>query len=210
MASRKAKHDGDVGSTSRMTQDPFPRKPSYWKEQWGVDVTPNEWKAFVFLMGYDKQVKIGAHHTCLIELAPKLPGGKPSYVRRKREIGFVEVSYLKGENEALGRQALIRVLKKPLKRPLQVALISLFAEDDPRKLVFRFRSKHPRETSKDRAIAHFIQQRIEKAPPHEKKTLKPHVTDAKAIFGGTEKAIYEALARDKKRYPQFHLPNSNV
>src|SRR5260370_695266 len=100
MASRKAKHDGDVGSTSRMTRDPFPRKPSYWKEQWGVDVTPDEWKAFVFLMGYDRWVGTGISQVRLIELAPP-PGGKPSYVRRTREIGFVKVSYLSGENEAL-------------------------------------------------------------------------------------------------------------
>jgi hypothetical protein len=209
MASRKDKHDGDR-STSRITRDPFPKKPPYWKELWGVDITPDEWKAFVFLAGYDRWVGTGVSQTRLIGLVPP-PGGKPSYVRRKREIGFVKVSYLSGENEALGREALIRVLKKPLKRPLQVALIGLFAQDEyqpteTRKLVFRFRSKHARETTKDRAIADFIQQRIEKAPPHEKKMLKPHIKDAKGIFGGTEKAIYEALARDKKRHPQLHLP----
>jgi hypothetical protein len=129
MASRKDKHDGDARSTSRITRDPFPKKPPYWKELWGVDITPDEWKAFVFLAGYDRWVGTGVSQTRLIGLVPP-PGGKPSYVRRKREIGFVKVSYLSGENEALGREALIRVLKKPLKRPLQVALIGLFAQDE--------------------------------------------------------------------------------
>ena len=196
-----------------VSRDTFPKRPPHWKEVCGPDMTPDQWKAYVFLMGYDRKVGTGVRETMLLQFAP-LPGAKkPLYVRRKREIGFVEVSYLSGENEALGREALIRVLRKPLPDFLQAALISLFARHpingarhDSRKLVFRFRSKHPRESSRDRAIAHFIQLRIKKAPPHEKKMLKPYVKDAKGVFGMSEKAIYEAWARDKKRHPRFHSP----
>jgi len=223
--SRLIDHAGARGDAV-MTRDTFPKKPIYATELLGVDPHTSRVEGICFLMGYDRWVGTGAYESP-IELPPEcteelymgqnLPGSKPSNVlRRKREIGFVEILYLSGKNEALGREALIRVLKKPLRPFLQRALISLFTQDgqtaldrerpDSRKLVFGFRSKHPRETSKDRAIADFIQRRRENAPPHEKKMLKPHIKDAMGVFGATEKAIYQAWNRDKKRHPQFHFP----
>jgi hypothetical protein len=105
-----------------VNEDTFPKKPPWWKDKLFKDRSPDltrargdEYRAYVFLAGYDK-------------LITPLSNVEPSYVSRKCPIAFAEYSYLKGKNEALGRDSLIRVLrrKKPLPDFLCHALAYLF------------------------------------------------------------------------------------
>lgn len=177
-----------------MTQDTFPKKPFYWKDLPGDEAkaTRDEWMASAFLEGYDK-------------LVTPLPGVEPSYSLKKCPIAFAEYSYLEGENEALARDAWIRVLQseKPLPRFLRNALVRLFSQrpvHEDRELVFNFRSNHWRDSQpKDRAIADFIEQETRKGKkPSAKKVMK--------VFGlKSRQAIVDALKRDKERNPEFYV-----
>jgi hypothetical protein len=187
-----------------VSEDIFPKKPPWWKEllnDWYPNLTKargDEYRAYVFLAGYDK-------------LITPLSDVEPSYGLKKCPIVFAEYSYLKGKSEALGRESLIRVLrrKKPLPDFLCDALADLFDPDsrDERKLVIKFRSKNRRDAaSKHRAIAFFIQERLERvtSPRDKKLRFKSFVDEAAEVFHMTKKQIYEAWIQDKKRHPQYH------
>jgi hypothetical protein len=69
---------------------------------------------------------------------------------------------LQGENETLGRDALIQVLldDKPIPQKIREALADLFSEEenrDDRRLILKFRSKNSGDISgKDRFITVFV------------------------------------------------------
>jgi hypothetical protein len=124
------------------------------------------------------------------------------YTREFWAWGFLEHD-LAEEQDGVGRLALIQLLasKKPLAGHIRQALINNLteaAEFSPRKLIFARRSKASISATKDRAIAHFAQR---KAKTKDWKTV---ITDTAKAFDLSERAVWDALARDKKRHPELH------
>jgi hypothetical protein len=135
---------------------------------------------------------------------------------------------LRGEREVKGREALVRVLTgdRPLPSFLQHDLVALFSDSvklksvqplpwskyyDPsehsliqeqRRLVFKHRRRNTRTTEiKDSYIAWFIESEMRKAQAGRKHRTNV-VADAVRLFGlKSKQAIYDALKRHKKRYP---------
>jgi hypothetical protein len=131
--------------------DSFPKQRPVYQQLYGK-LTDDEWAAHCFLAGYDQLFSAEGHP---ISRDPG-PGGYT----------YVQPSVLKGDDEAFGREAWIRVLERTLKTKRLFALvllkdlIGLFGQSDEyddRKLIFKFRSREPRESTKARAVAYFIE-----------------------------------------------------
>jgi hypothetical protein len=200
-----------VKSPSPPLPDSFPKKPTWFDEHYGGD--EDEWAANCFLMGYDKLFSAdGRPISC-----------DPSTFHDPM---YAEVSYLTRKDEAFGREALIRVLadclerNKPLPAILLKHLIVSFAEnredliavflDDEvyeRKLILKRRSKNWQRRTKPRAIAYFIQERMQATGDKWPEAVEA----ARRIFGrngrrAARSTITDAWASDKKNNPDLHLP----
>jgi hypothetical protein len=186
---------------SKPLPDSFPKQWPVYEELYGK-LTDDEWAAHCFLAGYDQHFSADGRPIDGPETFPD-----PVYVK---------TSVLKGNYEAFGREALIRVLERALKTKRLFALVLL--EDliglfDPkkyphenRKLIFKFRSRKPHKSTKSRSIAHFIQEKMQTG----EKWYRA-VEFAQKAFGrnGQEahrSIITDAWAADKKRHPNLHLP----
>jgi hypothetical protein len=174
----------------------FPKKWPYIKELCG-DLTNDEWMAHCFLFGYDQPISAKGK---LIDLDPEICRGSI----------YVKATFLRGETETQGRNALVRLLrshleaKKPLPDLVMEDLTELF-ENKWRKLSLKSLSKNQSSNvipQKDRAIAYFIQHRLSKPP--RRKEMENAVSDAMVEFGISRNQIFTAWRRDKLRYPQFH------
>src|SRR5262249_23252440 len=100
-----------------------------------------------------------------------------------------------------------RVLRSKKGPPRQFLkdLADLFdpESDNPRKLEFRFRGKKSTNPARDRAIAWFVQKRVK----YDGRKINDVVeNDAALHFELSREAVYAALARDKKRYPDQWRP----
>jgi hypothetical protein len=119
---------------------------------------------------------------------------------------FLGVWYLTGAHERLGLEMLAHVLrsKKAPPRYLLRKLADLFdpGSEDPRKLEFKFRNRKRPNPERDRAIAFFVEQTMQRSG-----RLKNDVVENEAApyFELSREAVYEALARDKKRYPNLPI-----
>ena len=119
---------------------------------------------------------------------------------------FLRVWYLTGAHEKLGFKMLARVLRSKKGPPRQFLkdLADLFdpESDNPRKLEFKFRSKKSPNPYRDRAIALFVDETRKRTG-----RLKNDVVENEAApyFELSREAVYEALARDKKRYPNLPI-----
>jgi len=140
-----------------------------------TDDTDEEYIAGMFLEGY-----------CNID-----PSGR-----------FLDVSYLTGANEKLGREMLTRVLmsKKGPPAYLLRVLAELFApeSENPRTLQFKFRKKKRSNPERDRAIASFVQDKMKRSG---RKINDVVENEAAPYFELSRDAVYAVLARDKKRHP---------
>jgi hypothetical protein len=119
---------------------------------------------------------------------------------------FLGVWYLTGAHEKLGFEMVARVLrsKKGPPRWLLRELADLFdpKSENPRKLEFKFRSKKHSNPERDRAIALFVEE-TRKRSGRRKNYVIEH--EAAPHFELSREAVYEALARDKKRYPNLPI-----
>lgn len=115
---------------------------------------------------------------------------------------FLGLWYLTGSHERLGREMLARVLRSEKGPPRQLLrdLADLFepASENPRKLEFKFRKKNRPGPERDRAIAYFVQQTMKRSGRQKNDVVE---NDAATHFELSREAVYAALARDKKRYP---------
>ena len=154
----------------------FPHKPPNHFS----DLTDEEFIAFGLLVGY-----------CNIDTKGR----------------FLGEWYLTGAHEKLGLKMLARVLrsKKGPPRELLKELADLFdpESENPRKLVFKFRSRKGPNPGRDRAIAWFVQKRVK----YDGRKINDVVeSDAAPHFELSREAVYAALARDRKRYPDQWRP----
>jgi hypothetical protein len=123
--------------------------------------------------------------------------------------GRIARRWPKGENEALGREALIRILasEKPFPESLRQAFIDLLdlGNNEPRKFVFKFRSQNwPRNMGQDTDIASYIAWHLQNQKminPKRKPLLKLAFDDARRVFGLKNRTIFHAWARHKERHP---------
>jgi hypothetical protein len=131
--------------------DSFPKQWPVYQQLYGK-LTDDEWAAHCYLAGYDQRFSAKGDPLPI------------NYDPENLDPAFVRVSYLSGELESFGREAWIRVLERTLKtkRPFALVLlkdlIGLFGQNDEhedRKLIFK-RSRKPRESTKARAVAYFI------------------------------------------------------
>jgi hypothetical protein len=144
--------------------------------------------------------------------------------------GFVfrgKISFLRGEREVEGREALVRVLAngRPLPTFLQHDLAALFSDaiklkavqlppgsknyepnecyliQEQRKLVFKHRSRNSRDiTIKNQDLALFIKAETRR------NGKKPSAKKIMNIFGyKSRQAIDDALKRHKQRWPEFSV-----
>jgi hypothetical protein len=117
---------------------------------------------------------------------------------------FLGLWYLTGAHERLGRKMLARVLrsKKGPPRLFLRDLADLFdpESENPRKLEFTFRSKKGPNPERDRAIALFVDQTMKRTGRRKNDVIEK---DAVSYFELSREAVYAALARDKKRYPNL-------
>jgi hypothetical protein len=141
--------------------DSFPKQWPVYQQLYGkrrIKLTDDEWAAHCFLAGYDQRFSAKGDPLPI------------NYDPENLDPAFVRVSHLKGELESFGREALIRVLERAQERALKTKrfadllllkdLFALFLQSDEyasRKLIFRFRSRKPRESTKARAVAYFIE-----------------------------------------------------
>ena len=110
------------------------------------------------------------------------------------------------EDETWGRIALVDLLasKKPLADFIRQALINLLTEVaeptfGPYQLILAPRSKRSISVTKDGEIAHFAQLEARK-----ERKFELAVRNTADHFDLSEKAVWDALARDKERHPEFH------
>lgn len=183
--------------------DSFPKQWPVYQQLYGK-LTDDEWAAHCFLAGYDQHFSAK---------------GDPINYSPDLDPIFVRVSYLSGELESFGREALIRVLERALKTERLFALvllkdlIGLFGQNDPteeRKLIFRFRSRKPHFSAKPRAIANYIQKLMVAGEKWDNA-----VKEAREVFGRNGRrtarsTITDAWAWDKKQFPELHRPVRSV
>jgi hypothetical protein len=120
---------------------------------------------------------------------------------------------VRGEVEAFGREALLRVLRstEPLSILLRRDLADLFDQThktEERKVLLKFRSRvrNRDSTTKCRAIADFIQEEMragEKWPEAVEHARKEFGENGRLAARST---ITDAWAADRKQYPAYHLP----
>jgi hypothetical protein len=115
---------------------------------------------------------------------------------------FIGVRYLTGAHERLGRKMLAQVLrsKKGPPREFLNDLADFFdpESENPRKLIFRNRGRGHGNAPRDRAIASFVQKRVKYDGRKQNDVVEKEAT---RHFGLSREAVYRALARDKKRFP---------
>jgi hypothetical protein len=161
-----------------------------------ANMTDEEWAANCFLSGFDQMFSAK---------------GEPINFDPYPEPVFVRVSFLKGQLEEFGREAFVRLLRdNKLSDVLRHSLADLFDRNstDDRKLIFKRRFRHQPSDSrtKDRTIAHYIQQKMRTGEKWD-----GAVKLAREEFGRNGKraarsTITDAWARDQERYPDYHLP----
>jgi hypothetical protein len=151
----------------------FPHKPPDFPS----DFTDEEFIAEGFLNGY-----------CNID-----PKGR-----------FVGLRYLMGAHERLGREMLARVLRSEKGPPRELLrdLADLFdpESENPRKLEFKFRKKKRSNPDRDRAIASFVQRWMKLTGQNKNYVVEKLVVP---YYGLSRDAVYDALARDRKQYPDL-------
>jgi hypothetical protein len=201
MALRRSKSDGHARTTAVSTSPPlpdsFPKQWPVYEELYGK-LTDDEWAAHCFLAGYDQQFSATGN---------SIARDPYTYL----EPLFVRVSFLRGELEAFGREALLRVLRgtEPLSILLRRDLADLFDQTDKteeRKVLVKFRSRvrNRDSTSKPRAIANFIQEKMragEKWPEAVELARKEFGKNGRCAARST---ITTAWAADRKQYPKYH------
>lgn len=201
----------------------FPKKPAYLDAHFGEEITPPVWAAHCFLAGYDKTIPISEtldEDVCRIADSDARIARDwfPPHLRDQhsdpfeRRLVYVEKTYLEGEQETLGRTALIHVLAdcwetgKLLPGILIRDLIGLFAEScefEDREVIFKSRFRNWRRTTKPRAIAAFYERKRAQGETH-----KGAISLARITFGTknqplAESTITSALAAE---YPELYSP----
>jgi hypothetical protein len=123
-------------------------------------------------------------------------------------VGYIEIisasplyfqrRWLKGKNKALGFVALKRALER----------YSFSKENKPLDFLTdwdsQFELKWINAMYKDRCIANFVRQNNQSQGPSRRGDVEKKVQEATHIFTLSDKAIFEALQRDRKWYPCFH------
>jgi hypothetical protein len=109
---------------------------------------------------------------------------------------FVGLRYLMGAHERLGREMLARVLRSEKGPPRELLrdLADLFdpESENPRKL-----ESNP---DRDRAIASFVQRWMKLTGQNKNYVVEKLVVP---YYGLSRDAVYDALARDRKQYPDL-------
>jgi hypothetical protein len=200
MVSRRSKHDR--GSRRKRPRAAARIRRLDWLQ---ADSEPTEERdEDKFYLGYTRTFwalwfldQKPRQHKLLLEMPKKIsrdpimPGGP----RGSRD--------LPEKQEAVGRLALIELLasKKPMPALVRQALIDNLteaAEFSPHQLIFAPRSKASISATKDRKIAHFAEEEART------KDWKNVIKDTAKAFGMSERAVWDALARDRKRHPERH------
>jgi hypothetical protein len=206
--------------------DSFPKKPAYLDAHFGEEITPPVWAAHCLLAGYDKTIPVSdSPDTDACRLAASdthlARDWLPPHLREEHSdpfegrLVYVEKSYLEGEQETLGRAALIHVLAdcwetgKLLPGILMRDFIGLFTEKcefEDRKVIFKSRSQNWRRTTKPRAIAAFYERKRAQGETH-----KGAIWLARIAFGTKNRplalsTITAALAADKQQNPELYTP----
>jgi hypothetical protein len=125
------------------------------------------------------------------------------YSRTFWALSFLDQAVDDEKQVAVGRQALMELLasKKPLPVIIRQRLINNLtevAEFSPRQLIFARRSKASISATRDAKIAHFAEDEART------KDWKNVIKDTAKTFGMSERAVWDALARDRKRHPERH------
>src|SRR5262249_55586868 len=123
---------------------------------------------------------------------------------------FLGVRYLTGGHEKLGFEMLARVLRNKKGPPHQLLqdLADLFdpESENPRKLKFNFRSRKLPNPHRDRAIALFVDQTMKRSGRRKNDIVE---NEAAPYFKLSREAVYDALKRDRKRYPSLPIVASD-
>jgi hypothetical protein len=123
--------------------------------------------------------------------------------------GQLTKKWLKGEHEALGREALIRILasEKPVPDFVRQGFVNVLdlGNREPRELVFKFRSQNWRHyIRQDADVASYIEWHLQyqkMTNPNQKPLLKVAFDDARRVSGLKDRTIFHAWAAHRKQRP---------
>jgi hypothetical protein len=207
MGSRRSKQDQDARTISTPAQggprseereksplpDSFPKQwPSF--ERFLGKLTNDEWAAHCYLAGYGQQFPQQGH---------------PINCDPANSDGYSKIRYLTGKHKSFGREAFIRCLtdkERRLNFILRWDLANLFTECHefaPRKIIILRRSRKRHESSKNRAVAKFVEEAMQKAN-YKRGARAEAIKKATERFGYAEtRQVEKTLERDKQFMAAF-------